>query len=134
MNTDLARRTSMRRCVAIACCVVALGWADAARATGDAAAGETVFKKSCAVCHTTEEGKYKGGPSLHGVVGRHAASDSGYPYSDALKKANKTWDDQTLDAYLANPSAAVPGTKMVFLGLKSADDRQNVIAFLESQK
>lgn len=124
----------MRRCVAIGCCVVALGWANATHATGDAATGEAVFKKSCAVCHTTEEGKNKVGPSLRGIVGEHAASVSGYAYSDALKKADKTWDDQTLDAYLANPGAAVPGTKMVFLGLKSADDRQNVIAFLESQK
>src|SRR5689334_19768082 len=119
MNTDPGRRTLMRRCVATGCCVVALGLASTAHATGDAAAGETVFQKSCAVCHTTEEGKNKVGPSLHGIVGGHAASVPGYSYSDALKKANKTWDDQALDAYIANPGTAVPGTKMVFLGLKS---------------
>ena len=104
-----------------------------AHAAGDAQAGEAVFKKSCAVCHTTEEGKNKVGPSLRGVVGRHFAALSDYTYSDALKKADKTWDDQTLDAYLANPRALLPGTKMIFLGLKSAQDRQNVIAFLQSQ-
>ena len=124
----------MPRCIGIVCGTVVLAWVSGAEAAGDAAAGEAVFSKSCAACHATEEGKNTVGPSLHGVVGRHAASQTGFSYSEALKKADKTWDDQALDAYLANPNAAVPGTKMVFLGLKSSDDRQNVIAFLESQK
>jgi cytochrome c len=51
-----------------------------------------------------------------------------------MKKADKTWDDETLSNYLANPRELVPGTKMIFVGLKSEEDRQNVIAFLESQK
>ena len=104
------------------------------RAAGDPAAGEAVFEKRCAVCHATEECKNMIGPTLHGIVGQHAASVSGYAYSDALKKADKIWDDQTLDAYLVSRRAAVPGTKMVFLGHKSEDDRQNVIAYLGSQK
>jgi cytochrome c len=79
-------------------------------------------------------GKNKIGPSLHGVYGRHSASLADYAYSDAMKKADKTWDEQTLDTYLTNPRALVPGTKMIFVGLKSEEDRQNVIAFLESQK
>jgi cytochrome c len=123
------------RVVGIACgLLVMAASAGLAHAAGDAQAGEAVFEKSCAVCHTVEEAKNKVGPSLHGVVGRHFAAVSDYTYSDALKKADKTWDDQTLDAYLANPRALVPGTKMIFLGLKSAEDRQNVIAFLQSQK
>ena len=124
----------MQHGLALGWCMIALCWASLAHAAGDPAAGEAAFKKSCAACHTTDAGNNKVGPSLHGVVGRRAASLAGYAYSDALKKADKTWDDQTLDAYLANPRAAVPGTKMVFLGLKSEDDRQNVIAYLESQK
>ncbi len=124
----------MRRCVGIVFGIVVLGWAALAHADGDAAAGEAIFKKTCAVCHTTDEGKNKIGPSLHGVVGRHSASLSDYSYSDAMKKADKTWDDQTLDTYLTNPRALVPGTKMIFVGLKSEEDRQNVIAYLESQK
>jgi len=124
----------MHRCVGIACGIVVLAWASLAQAAGDAAAGETVFKKNCAVCHTTEAGKNKIGPSLFGVVGRHSASVAGYSYSEAMKKADKTWDDQTLDTYLANPRAVVPGTKMIFIGLKSDEDRQNVVAFLETQK
>ena len=95
---------------------------------------KVVKERTVKATDTMEEGKNKVGPSLHGVVGRHFAAVSDYTYSDALKKADKTWDDQTLDAYLANPRALVPGTKMIFLGLKSAEDRQNVIAFLQSQK
>ena len=124
----------MRHCLAIVCGIALLTWGTLAQAAGDAAAGEAVFKKTCAVCHTTDEGKNKIGPSLHAVVGRHSASLGDYSYSDAMKKADKTWDDQTLDAYLTNPRALVPGTKMIFVGLKSEDDRQNVIAFLEAQK
>lgn len=124
----------MHRWVGIACGAVVLAWATFAHAAGDAAAGEAIFKRTCAVCHTTEEGKNKLGPSLHGVVGRHSASLQGYSYSDAMKKADKTWDDQTLNTYLTNPRELVPGTKMIFVGLKSEEERQNVIAFLETQK
>ena len=108
--------------------------AASAHAGGDAKAGETVFKTHCAVCHTTEAGKNKIGPSLHGVVGRHSASLSNYQYSEAMKKADKTWDEKTLDTYLSNPRGLVPGTKMIFVGLKNEQDRQNVIAYLETQK
>ncbi len=124
----------MHRSVGIVCGVVVLASASLAHAAGDAQVGETVFKKTCAVCHTTEAGKNKIGPSLHDVVGRHSASLSDFQYSDAMKKADKTWDDETLDAYLTNPRGLVPGTKMIFVGLKNAEDRQNVIAYLGSQK
>lgn len=119
---------------AIAGVVIAAGSIDLAHADGSAEAGEAVFKKTCAVCHTTDAGKNKIGPSLHGVVGRHSASVSDFAYSDAMKKADKTWDAATLDTYLTNPRGLVPGTKMIFLGLKSEQDRQNVIAYLSSQK
>jgi cytochrome c len=108
--------------------------ASVAYAAGDPKEGEAVFKKSCAVCHSTEEGKNKIGPSLHGVVGRHSASLTNFAYSEAMKKADKTWDEKTLDTYLANPKELVPGTKMVFVGLKKEADRQNVISYLETQK
>jgi cytochrome c len=105
-----------------------------ARADGDAQAGEALFKKNCTICHTTEEGKNKIGPSLHAVVGRHSAALTDFAYSDAMKKADKTWDDQTLDTYLTNPRALVPGTKMIFIGFKNEQDRQNVIAYLNTRK
>jgi cytochrome c len=111
-----------------------LALAPLARAEGDAQAGEAVFKKNCAVCHTTDEGKNKIGPSLHGIVGRHSASAPNFQYSEAMKSANKDWNPQNLDQYLSNPRALVPGTKMIFAGLKNEPDRQNIIAYLASQK
>jgi cytochrome c len=108
--------------------------APAARADGDAQAGEALFKKNCMLCHTTEAGKNKIGPSLSGVVGRHSASVPDFAYSEAMKKADKTWDDQTLNTYLTNPRAFVPGTKMIFIGLKNDQDRQNLIAYLNTVK
>ncbi len=93
--------------------------------------GEAVFKKNCAVCHTVEAGKNKIGPSLAGVVGRKAGSVAGYTYTDANKNSGDTWDEATLETYLQDPRKFVPGTKMVFAGLKNADDRKAVIAYLK---
>jgi cytochrome c len=124
----------MHRSAGIICGImIMLASSAPTRAAGDAQAGEAVFKKSCAVCHAVEAGKNKVGPSLHGVVGRHFAALPDFRYSDALKKTDKTWDDQMLDAYLASPKGLVPGTSMVFVGLKGQEDRQNVIAYLKSQ-
>jgi cytochrome c len=120
--------------VILAAGAVLLALAPLARAEGDAQAGEAVFKKNCSVCHTTEEGKNKIGPSLHGVVGRHSASLSSFQYSEAMKSADKVWDPQNLDVYLTNPRALVAGTKMIFVGLKNEQDRQNIIAYLAAQK
>jgi cytochrome c len=113
---------------------VLLAFAPLARADGDPQAGEAVFKKNCAVCHTTEEGKNKIGPSLHGVVGRHSGSVSNFQYSEAMKSANKDWTPENLDQYLSNPRGLVPGTKMIFAGLKNEPDRQNIVAYLATQK
>jgi cytochrome c len=104
-----------------------------AYAGGDAAAGKTVFAK-CAICHSTQPGKTVMGPSLFGVIGRHSASVEGYAYSDAMKKADKTWDEATLDIYLTDPKAMAPGTKMSFPGLAKPEDRANVIAYLSTLK
>ena len=97
----------------------------------DAAAGEKVFSK-CKICHQIGEGaKNMVGPVLNGVVGRPAGSYDGYHYSDANKNSGITWDEATLKEYLKDPKAKVPGTKMVFPGLKSDDDINNVIAYLK---
>jgi len=106
-------------------------------ATGNVAraddAGEAVFKKNCAICHTVEAGKNKIGPSLAGIVGRKAGSVPGFSYTDANKNSGVTWDDATLDTYLQDPKKFVPGTKMIFAGLKNADDRKALIAYLKQQ-
>jgi cytochrome c len=108
-----------------------LGMSGAALAQ-DAAAGEIVFKK-CKVCHQIgETAKNMVGPVLNGVVGRPAGTYAGYNYSDANKSSGITWDEATLQVYLHDPKAKVPGTKMTFPGLQSDDDIKNVIAFLKS--
>jgi cytochrome c len=102
----------------------------AARAQ-DAEAGEKIFAK-CKACHQIGPTAKNGvGPILNGVVGRKAGIIEGFNYSDANKGSGITWDEATLKEYLTNPRAKVPGTKMIFPGLPSEQDRDNVIAFLK---
>jgi cytochrome c len=101
---------------------------------GDAAAGKVLFTQKCSICHAPVEGQNKIGPSLWGVVGRKAGSLPGYSYSDAMKNANRTWDEATLSDYLTNPRQKIPGIKMLFPGLPNETDRQNVIAYLSTLK
>ena len=96
--------------------------------------GAKVFKK-CMACHAIDE-KNKIGPSLKGIVGRKAATVEGFKYSDAmLAKAAEgvVWDEATLTAYLPDPKAFVPGTKMVFPGLKKPEEVVDLIAFLKTK-
>lgn len=104
-----------------------------ALAEGDVEHGKEVFKQ-CSICHAVEPGQTKLGPSLAGVVGRHAASLPGYTYSSAMKKYDVTWEPDTLDHYLTAPMKTVPGTKMAFAGLQNEKDRQDVIAYLQTLK
>jgi cytochrome c len=97
----------------------------------DIVAGEKAFNV-CRACHEIGDGaKNLVGPVLNGVVGRKSGSYPGYGYSDANKNSGITWDEATLMEYLKNPRAKVPGTKMLFPGLKRDDDIVNVIAFLK---
>jgi nitrite reductase (NO-forming) len=95
------------------------------------AAGQQVFKK-CQACHSLEPGKNLLGPSLSAIVGRKAGSEPSYSYSPAMKQAGLVWDRATLDAYLADPEKVVPGNKMPFPGLKTDQDRADLIAFLSA--
>lgn len=110
--------------------------ASAAYAEGDVAHGEVVFKQ-CKICHAVGPNAKAGvGPAQNGVVGSKAGSRAGYTYSPAMKEAGEkgiVWDEATLDKYLENPKAIVPGTKMAFAGLKNPQDRQDVIAYLKTQ-
>jgi cytochrome c len=104
-------------------------------ADGDAANGEKVFIK-CKACHENEQGVSKIGPTLKGIVGRKTASIEGYAYSDAMKAkgaAGQVWDEATLTAYLPDPKAYVPGTKMAFAGLKNPQEVADVIAYLKTK-
>lgn len=96
-------------------------------------AGEKVFRR-CRACHQVgEDAKNRLGPHLNGVVGRTAGGLDGFDYSDAMVEKGAggvVWSAETLDAFLADPKDVVPGTKMSFGGLRSADDRAAVAAYL----
>jgi cytochrome c len=106
--------------------------AEYASFTTDAAAGEKVFAL-CRSCHVLDEGVNRVGPSLHKVVGRASGSVAGFSYSDANKNSGVTWTTDVLFKYLEDPKAFMPGTKMAFPGIKDAQDRANLVAYLESQ-
>jgi len=106
--------------------------AEYASFTTDVAAGEKVFAL-CRSCHVLDEGVNRVGPSLHKVVGRASGSVAGFSYSDANKNSGVTWTTDVLFKYLEDPKAFMPGTKMAFPGIKDAQDRANLVAYLESQ-
>lgn len=99
----------------------------------DVAAGKSIFDQTCHNCHSLNVGVNKIGPSLWHVVGRPSASINGFEYSAAMKDLHTEWTPAALDAYLSNPRADVHGVKMYFRGLPKAEDRANVIAYLQSQ-
>lgn len=110
----------------------------------DAAAGKDVFKE-CMACHTVEQGKNRVGPSLHGVVGRKAASVENFKYSKPMQEkasSGLTWTPETLKSYLQAPKEIVPGTTMAYAGLKNSakykaspdEAADNLIAYLTETK
>ena len=103
-------------------------------ASADAAKGEATFKK-CASCHTINAGGANGiGPNLHAIMGDSVAEGrGGFAFSDALKSHPGKWDFATMDAWLKNPKAFAPGTKMSFAGLGDAAERANLLVYLNAQ-
>lgn len=88
----------------------------------------------CAACHTTQPGVNGVGPSLAGIYGTKAGDVAGYVFSDALKNSGLTWDDATLDKWIAGPAKLVPGTRMTFVGISDPVKRKEVIAYLKALK
>ncbi|KAJ56690.1 cytochrome C [Actibacterium mucosum KCTC 23349] len=122
-----------RNILSILLSAVVLCTAAAADDFGDPEAGEKVYKQ-CKSCHQLGEGaKHRIGPHLNGIFGRQAASHEGFRYSKALVRVGAgglEWHADTLDTFLENPRAMASGTRMSFKGLKDAEDRLNVIAYL----
>jgi cytochrome c len=100
--------------------------------TGDPASGEKVFA-ACRTCHVFDEGVNRVGPSLYKVVGRKSGTVPGYSYSEANKNSGVTWTPDVLFEYLEDPKAFMPGTKMAFPGVKDAQKRADLVAYLEQQ-
>src|SRR5260370_33062188 len=109
----------------------AVAFSGGALGQADATAGRTVFENQCWSCHPTEAGKNAFGPSLAGVVGRHAGTATGYKYTDAMANSGLTWDEKTLDSFLTSTTAKVPGTAMA-VALPNASDRAAVVAYLKT--
>ena len=100
----------------------------------NASAGHKQFNMRCAICHSDRPDVNKVGPSLFGVVGRHIGTEPHYNYSAADRHSNIVWTPAELSKYINHPQQVVPGTKMPYPGLHNAQERQNLIAFLETLK
>ena len=93
--------------------------------------GATVFKQ-CAVCHKVGPGATNGvGPELNGLDGRHSGSLPSYSYSDANKNSGIVWNEETFEEYIKDPKAKIPGTKMVFAGIKNEQAAKDLWAYLK---
>jgi cytochrome c len=103
-----------------------------ATAEPDPARGQQVFGQACIACHSLEPDKNMTGPSLSALWGRKAGSLPSFTrYSPALKSAGVVWGDQTLDEWLADPQAFIPGNHMAFPGIGEPESRADLIAFLK---
>jgi len=121
--------SNLLKIAAIAASVAFVG-AIPALAEGDAVAGKAVFNQ-CKACHQVgPEAKNGVGPVLNGLLGRKAGEYPGYNYSDANKNSGLTWDEATLRSYLPDPKAKVPGTKMIFPGIKREKQLDDLMAYL----
>ena len=119
MNVVAARRLALALCLALPCAAHALG--------GDAQRGAALYEVRCGGCHSLDANRI--GPLHQGVFGRRAGSVADYDYSPALRGAKIVWNERTLEAWLADPQALVPGQKMGY-ALQSAAERADIIAWL----
>jgi cytochrome c len=106
--------------------------APAAGETGTA--GPEAFNNNCRTCHSMKEGDNRLGPSLHKIIGRKAGTAPGYSnYSQGLKSSGITWNEMTLDKFIANPDAVAPNNNMKpFKGISDGAVRTKIIEFLRS--
>ena len=91
-------------------------------------AGEQVYAR-CAACHALAQDRV--GPHHCGLLGRRAGSVPGFAYSPAMKNSGLTWDEKTLDRFLAQPMKVVPGTAMTYDGIANPKERADLIAYLK---
>ena len=105
----------------------ALAAANVRVATGDVRKGEALYER-CVACHALAYDRT--GPRHCGLLGRKAGTVKGFEYSDAMKRSKIVWTAKTLDAFLANPFKALPGTNMGYAGVTDAKERSDLIAYL----
>lgn len=107
----------------------ALALADVARAED----GEQLYNNNCRTCHSWKAGDNRLGPNLQGIIGRKAGAADGFAYSDSMKNAGITWDEATLDKFIASPDSVVANNNMKpFNGISDAATRKSIVDFLKS--
>jgi len=100
----------------------------------DVEAGESSFKK-CLPCHDIgDDARNKVGPLLNGLAGRKSGTVEGFSYSDANKSSGLTWDEATFKDYIKDPRAKIPGTKMIFPGIKNEKEADSLWAYISQFK
>jgi cytochrome c len=120
----------MKKLTLSALVVIASAAAASSALAQDVDAGKTSFNK-CLACHAIGEGaKNKVGPEQNGLDGRKAGTVEGYSYSDANKNSGITWNKEQFLDYIKDPRAKIPGTKMIFAGIKNETEAANLWAFL----
>ena len=120
----------MNKLTSSALIVIAAMAATSGALAQDAAAGKSSFNK-CMACHAIGEGaKNKVGPELNGLDGRKSGTTEGYSYSEANKNSGITWNKEQFLEYIKDPKAKIPGTKMVFAGIKTEKEANDLWAFI----
>ena len=120
----------MKKLTASALIVLASSVAASAALAQDVAAGKSSFNK-CLACHAIGEGaKNKVGPELNGLDGRKSGTAPDYSYSDANKNSGITWNEAEFKDYIKDPKAKVPGTKMIFAGIKNEKEINDLWAYV----
>ena len=116
----------------VSAAAIAIFLSQPALAAGDAKRGAQLFGQ-CAACHSVRPGEHMTGPGLARIWNRKAGTADGFMrFSDAVKGADVTWNEATLDKWLANPEKFIPGTSMTFAGIKDRRAREDVIAYLRA--
>jgi cytochrome c len=115
------------RIPAIVIALVLAGMSRAGAVVGEADHGAEIYQR-CIACHSLD--RNRSGPKHCGLFGRRAGSLPGYAFSRAMTNSGIVWDEKSLDRFLQNPMQAVPGTKMGYAGVKNAQERADLIAYL----
>uniref|UniRef100_A0AC34QAI5 Cytochrome c domain-containing protein n=1 Tax=Panagrolaimus sp. JU765 TaxID=591449 RepID=A0AC34QAI5_9BILA len=100
---------------------------------GDYEKGKKIFKQRCLQCHVIDSMATKTGPTLNGLMGRKSGTVPGFDYSPANKSKGVVWTRETLFEYLLDPKKYIPGTKMVFAGIKKPNERADLIKYIEDE-
>lgn len=111
-----------------------LSGAAQAQDDAEADAGKLAFNNHCRTCHVLDKGDNRLGPSLYDIIGSKAGTAPGYRFSSAMARSGVVWNEKTLDRFIADPNAVVPGNNMKpYSGIASADERAKIVAYLKAE-